>query len=378
MRPDRGVRLLAIAFLLAGCAGHPAQKPVPDREPMGPPAPGERQPIRVAAVGDIMLGTDFPDDRLPPDRGRGQLEAPAGLLSAADLAFGNVEGVLMDGGEPVKSCSDPSLCYLFRSPGGFAETLAAAGFDVMSLANNHARDFGETGRSASMRALAEHGIRHTGRRGDVAFLDRNGLSIAVIAFAPNPGAWPLTDIYGAVAQVARLDCTSDLVVVSFHGGAEGTDATRVPQGPEFFHGENRGDLREFSRRVIDAGADLVIGHGPHVPRGMELYRGRLVAYSLGNFATWWGINIRGVNGLAPLLEIQLAPDGRLIEGQIHSFRQQRPEGVTRDPSREAFRLMRRLTEEDFDGGGLSFESDGSFRPGGRIDAGPGARGPGPG
>lgn len=309
-----------------------------------------------------MLGSDFPTDRLPPDDGRGLLQPVVDVLRSGDITFGNVEGVLMDGGEPEKFCNNPRLCYLFRSPARYAETLAWAGFDVASLANNHARDFGEIGRSASMDALAAAGIAHTGREGDIASLEYKGMRVAVVAFAPNPGSWPLLDINAARYLVMGLAAGHDRVIVSFHGGGEGEDAVRVTPGMETFHGEARGDLIAFSHAVIDAGADLVIGHGPHVPRGLELYRDRLITYSLGNFATHWGISVSGRKGLAPILDVTLDEDGRFIEGRIISTIQQRPVGVLPDPASRAFKLMKELTREDRNGGGLTFLDDGRLLP----------------
>jgi poly-gamma-glutamate capsule biosynthesis protein CapA/YwtB (metallophosphatase superfamily) len=311
-----------------------------------------------------MLGTDFPEDRLPPDDGAGILAGPRELLEAADVAFGNLEGCLLDGGEPADKCRNPAACHWFRTPARFARTLADAGFDVLSLANNHAGDFGPEGLASTVRALEEAGIRHSGPEGAVASWTARGLRIALIGFAPNAGMHSLLDIPGAAARVRRLAETHDIVLVSFHGGAEGPEAFHVAPGMEEFYGEDRGDLVAFSRAVVDAGADLVIGHGPHVPRAAALYKGRLVAYSLGNFATWWGIGIGGPRGYAPLLEAVLAPDGRFLKGRIHSFAQKRPEGVVADPEGRAFSLMRRLAREDFGGGGLEFSEDGGLAPGG--------------
>lgn len=324
--------------------------------------PAKAPELRIRAVGDIMLGTDFPEDRLPPDDGRGLLAPVAEILRDADITFGNVEGALADGAEPVKRCDNPKLCYLFRSPSRYALTLRDASFDVVSLANNHARDFGEAGRSASMQALDAAGIHHSGREGDLASFETQGYRVALAAFAPNTGSWSLLDIDAAAHLVAGLAITHDVVIVSFHGGAEGADALHVPQGMEHFFGEQRGDLRKFSRAVINAGADLIIGHGPHVPRGMELYRGRLIAYSLGNFATHWGISVTGNKGLAPILEARLAPDGRFLDWRIISAKQQRPDGVFPDADRTALKLMRKLTQEDFAGGGLVIDDEGRITP----------------
>lgn len=367
---------------LAACATAPPSPPAPpapepapaEVEPPAPaapsaapaaphsPPPESRTTVTVAAVGDIMLGTDFPQNVLPDDDGVGFLAEVTPILAAADITFGNLEGVLMDGGEPVKQCRDASVCFLFRSPTRYAQHLSAAGFDVMSLANNHAHDFGEEGRSTTMQALERVGIRHSGREGDVASWEAAGLSVALIAFAPNIGAHPLNDYARAAALVRELAARHDLVLVSFHGGAEGADATRLPFGEETYHGEARGNVVAFAHAVVDAGADLVIGHGPHVPRALELYRERLVAYSLGNFATYYGISVEGAKGLAPTLVAELDATGRLVAGRIESAIQVRPAGPRPDPARRALDLIRALTEEAFGNAQLCFEADASFRP----------------
>lgn len=326
------------------------------------PADGAEQPVAlsVAAVGDIMLGTDYPENRLADDDGASLLEDPAPILREADIGFGNLEGVLMDGGEPVKECSDPSACYLFRSPTRYAAHLAEAGFSVMSLANNHARDFGEEGRDSSMAALQAHGLRHSGRDGDVASWEVRGIRVALIAFAPFKGAHDLLDIPAASRRVSALANSHEIVIVSMHAGGESGDVLRVPFDTEYFRGENRGDVVRFARSAVDAGADLVVGHGPHVPRAMEVYQDRLIAYSLGNFATYYGIRVTGDNGLAPLLVAELDSRGRFLGGHVHSFRQRRPGGPVTDASAEAFRLIGRLSRQDFP------ESAPLFLEGGKI------------
>jgi poly-gamma-glutamate capsule biosynthesis protein CapA/YwtB (metallophosphatase superfamily) len=318
--------------------------------------------ISIAAVGDMMLGTDYPRNHLPDDDGAGFLAAVAPILRSADLAAGNLEGVLMDGGEPRKVCSDASACFLFRSPARYARHFVNAGFDVLSLANNHARDFGEDGRSASMRILDAEGIAHSGREGDFASLEVNDLKVAVLAFAVTQKSNLLHD-YDLAAQIVLQHASShDIVIVSFHGGAEGNDVTRLPFGEEEYHGEPRGDVVRFARSMVDAGADLVFGHGPHVVRAMEHYQNRLIAYSLGNFATYYGISVDGLNGIAPILLVTLDGEGRFVDGRLHSTVQIRPGGPIPDDSDAALNLIRDLSHQDFGTPGIAFEDDGTIRP----------------
>lgn len=370
-----------VAFL-AGCAQAP-ERPAPPATPaipavtqapapagagspgIPPPAPAPERPcptLGVAAVGDIMLGTDYPKNTLADDDGRSLLAEVTPALAAADIAFGNLEGVLMDGGEPVKRCQDPSVCYLFRSPTRYARLLHDAGFDVMSLANNHARDFGEAGRSSSMAALDALGIRHSGRIGDIASWQQNGLRVAMIAFSFTGNSYSINDVEEARALVTELARAHDIVIASFHGGAEGGEATRVPFTQERFFSEERGNVVEFSRAMVEAGADLILGHGPHVPRAIEVYQDRLIAYSLGNFATYYGISVAGAKGYAPILQATVDGQGRFIQGRIVSGIQVRPDGVRLDPQQRALQLIREMTELDFSGGGLVFDADGGFRP----------------
>jgi poly-gamma-glutamate capsule biosynthesis protein CapA/YwtB (metallophosphatase superfamily) len=325
-----------------------------------PPAPPVT--LRIAAVGDMMIGTDYPENHLPDDDGIGFLADIAPWLWSVDIAFGNLEGVLVDGGEPGKKCKNPQACYLFRSPTRYAYHYRAAGFDVLSLANNHARDFGEEGRTETMAALDRAGIHHSGRVGEFASFEVNGLSVAVLAYAVTKNSNMLLDYELAEQTVGEFATTHNVVIVSFHGGAEGQDVTHLPFGDEEYYGEPRGDVVRFARMVVDAGADLVIGHGPHVVRAMERYNDRLIAYSLGNFATYYGISVAGIKGIAPILITTLDAEGRFLEGEIISTIQLRPAGPSIDPDQRALNMIRGLSIEDFDDPGLTFHPDGTITP----------------
>ncbi len=318
--------------------------------------------ISIAAVGDMMLGTDYPQNHLPDDDGVSFLRAVTPFLSAADIAFGNLEGVLVDGGEPGKKCKNPNACYLFRSPMRYAERYRAAGFDVLSLANNHARDFGEDGRTSTMQALDAVGIQHSGREGEFASFEVKELKLAVLAYAVTQESNLMLDYELAAQTVVEFAASHDIVIVTFHGGAEGAAMMHVPFAEEEYYGEPRGDVALFARSMVDAGADLVLGHGPHVVRGIERYQERLIAYSLGNFATYYGISVDGVKGIAPILLTTLDGTGRFIAGKIISTVQLRPDGPSIDEQNRALNLIRGLSAQDFGEPGLVFSPDGSVLP----------------
>jgi len=345
--------LYLAALLVSACATAPPPRIVaPPVVTASEQSSSSHPGITIAAVGDVMLGTDYPKNILPDDDGVGFLGAVAPSLQSADVAFGNLEGVLMDGGEPVKHCEHANRCFLFRTPTRYAQYLHVAGFDVMSLANNHARDFGEEGRSSSMATLDAVGILHSGREGTTASWIANHHKVALIAFTPNVGSNPLLELDTAREQVAMLKQSHDIVIVSFHGGAEGDGAEILPFEREVFLGEDRGDVVEFAHAMIDAGADLLLGSGPHVVRALELYKDRLIAYSLGNFATYYGISVEGTRGIAPILQVQLGDDGKFVDGQIEATMQIRPAGPTIDPANCVVTLLRQLTEIAFPDGEL--------------------------
>jgi poly-gamma-glutamate capsule biosynthesis protein CapA/YwtB (metallophosphatase superfamily) len=318
--------------------------------------------VRLRAVGDMMIGTDFPAGNLPPSDGATIFAGVADWLKDADLTFGNLEGPLCDSGATDKCKPDaaPGSCYAFRTPARYVKRYVEAGFDLVSTANNHAGDFGEVCRLETERHLDAAGIAHSGRPGDIASLEHDGLKVAMIGFHTSQSCHYVNDHETAAALVSALAATHDIVIVSFHGGAEGSRAIHVPRGQETFYGENRGDLRAFTHTVVDAGADLVIGHGPHVLRGMEVYRDRLIAYSLGNFATYSRFNLTGNSGLGVVLDVTLDKQGRFVAGQLLPTIQEGEGFPVKDPEARAVDLIRTLTQQDFPEHGVRVAQDGTL------------------
>ncbi len=322
------------------------------------PAPPASARLRLRAVGDVMMGSDFPEPALMPDNdGAAYFQPVASLLSQADLTFANLEGPLCDTGTTSK-CREGSNCYAFRTPTRYAKYLSEVGIDLVSTANNHANDFGEVCRLQTEAALAPLGIAFSGRHGTVATVEKNGLSVAMIGFHSADSAHNLNDLKTAVALVRGLAARHDLVIVSFHGGAEGSKALNVPQGPELFYGENRGDLRKFTHAVVDAGADLVLGHGPHVPRALEVYKERLIAYSLGNFATYGRFNLKGNLGVSLVLEAELDGQGRFLGGKVLPTLQEGAGLPAPDPAGQVIPLLQELGAADFPGTAPEITADG--------------------
>jgi poly-gamma-glutamate capsule biosynthesis protein CapA/YwtB (metallophosphatase superfamily) len=316
--------------------------------------------IKIKAVGDIMLGTSYPDGLLPPNDGANELAEVAPILRDADLTFGNLEGPLLDGGSSTK-CTDPTKrCFSFRVPTKYGKYLKDAGFDVMNLANNHALDFGVEGRNSSKATLESLGIAHTGEVGDVAHLTIKGKKIAIIGFATYPAMNNLLNLEVSKAAVTKLVKENDLVIVSFHGGGEGASYTHVAHGDEIFLGEDRGDLRRFTHAMIDCGAAMILGHGPHVFRAMEVYRDRLIVYSMGNFATYGPFVLSGPSGIAGIVEVRLSLDGKFLGGKIYPTKQIKPGGPHLDPNGEIIPALRQLSSDDFGPNGIDVSDDGTL------------------
>ncbi|MBN2697360.1 MAG: CapA family protein [Bacteroidales bacterium] len=355
MKPVLAVLLLIFSISLL------SQIPPPDSSVALSPA---ADTIVIIGTGDIMLGTNYPDTAYLPPGGScvPLLEEVAPLLRSADVTFGNLEGVFCAEGGTPKKCRDTLNCYVFRMPDEYITCIADAGFDVLSVANNHVNDFGYEGRFSTARVIREAGIAFAGFTDHpYALFDRAGLTFGFAAFAPHTGTLDLKDYQGAAEITRMLDSIADIVLISFHGGAEGRDHEHVTREDEEFFGYNRGNVYRFAHTVIDAGADVVFGHGPHVTRAIELYRDRLICYSLGNLATYRRFNLSGPNGIAPVVKVRTTIDGTFIDGEIVPVYQSTGGGTFIDPGKRVIKKLQILTEMDFPERNISIGDDGRIR-----------------
>lgn len=302
--------------------------------------------LTVAMCGDIMMGTTYPSNRLPEKDGALIFSDVKDILTSATLAVGNLEGTLCDGGNSTKGSGPHS--YSFRTPTSYGHLLREAGFDFLSMANNHSNDFGVQGMESTEKVLDQQGIAYSGVAGrkEWAVVERDGIRFGICAFGHNRYTLKHAQLDKVKEILDTLSKCSDIIVVSFHGGAEGSDKGHLPQGSETFLGENRGELRKFAHFCIDNGASVVYGHGPHVTRCVEVYKGKFIAYSLGNFCTPYGINVSGVCGYAPLITVRITQDGSFVDGTIHPFIQKYGRGPLPDTGGIVVKHMKSLTDTD--------------------------------
>ncbi|MFR9777420.1 CapA family protein [Micromonospora sp. MS34] len=366
-RPAIALGALLAALLVAGCAPQsddaPAWQPgvaasddpVEVEQPAQPVDESEKA-ISLAATGDVIMGNA--PSRLPANDGEGFFDDVKAALKA-DLVMGNLEEPLTEDTGVGKCGPNPKNCYQFRAPPEYAAHLKDAGFELLNQANNHGYDYGPRGYENTQHALEEHGLEHTGAPDEITVVDVEGVKVAVAGFSSYVWSNSLVDIESAKKVVTKAASMGDVVVVQVHMGAEGADKSRVKPGTELYAGENRGDPIKFSHAMIDAGADLVVGHGPHVLRGMEFYQGRLIAYSLGNFAGGGkSLNSAGRLGWGGVLKVSLKADGSFVDG---TFTSTQMNGVGRpaiDRQHHGLGLVRDVSRGDFPKSGAQFDQAG--------------------
>ncbi|MEM8545410.1 MAG: CapA family protein [Cyanobacteria bacterium P01_H01_bin.119] len=323
----------------------PSSVPGPEAQPeteasIAPPA------LTIKAVGDIIPGTDYPNWRMPGDPNYLFNSIRPFLIKETDIVFGNFESTLTDFPNSAKDISR-GMTFAFRTPPAYADVLTSAGFDVLSVANNHSFDFGQPGFDDTIANIENAGMQAVGRKGQITYVDAKGLRTAFIAFSYFDYHNSMHDLPAAQALIDQANQEADIVVISVHAGAEGTAAQQVRDRTEYFYGENRGNLVTFSRAVIDYGADLVLGHGSHVPRAIELYKDKLIAYSLGNFLGHETLSVSGALGNSMILQVGLDPDGNFVNGRVIPVALD-PNGVPYlDDYFQSVILVRKLTRQDF-------------------------------
>ncbi|RZT93207.1 capsule synthesis protein PGA_cap [Ancylomarina subtilis] len=320
--------------------------------------------VSIIGVGDIMLGTNFPYPKyLPPQNGDNLMKSLYPYLRNATISFGNLEGAFSDTLAVTKRCQDTANCYAFRSPDFLFKHIVDAGFDVLSMANNHSGDLGVAGRLNTIEQIEKAGLSHVGLLEYPSIvIERDGIKFGFCAFAPIKGTCDINDLKEAERIVSSLNDRCDITVVSFHGGAEGSKYEHLTREREIFLGEDRGNVYEFARKMIDAGADVILGHGPHVLRAVDLYKDRFIIYSLGNFCTYSRMKVSGINGLAPILKVFTNKKGEFKKAEVISCKQIKGLGTRIDKLNKSALKLKELTQTDIPEAKLKISENGLITP----------------
>ncbi len=333
-----GLWALGSGSVLAQSAGAGKACPAPQRMEAQ-----NQAPVTLRFVGDLVLGNSHLVDNIPAEWDTmyfGQVEP---YLKNADLTLGNLEGALTQYTKTLK-VTGTGRSYAFRFPPRYGKLLKDTGFTALNVANNHARDFGEQGFADTGENLRQAAIAVVGLKGQFASLQVKGLRVGLVGFGFYPHQNMVQDLAAAGQLIAQAKAQSDYVVVTFHGGAEGDDAVFHGNSNEIFLGEDRGNAVAFSRAAIDAGADLVVGHGPHVLRAIECYQGRPIFHSLGNFVGVGGLSIRSMASMTAIGGVQLGPKGELLGLEFLPLRFSERKVPQRDEREDASHLVNWLAD----------------------------------
>ncbi|MBP6856032.1 MAG: CapA family protein [Candidatus Pacebacteria bacterium] len=282
-------------------------------------------------------------------------------LQAPDIMVGNLEGTFSMMGTP-KCDESISGCYLFSGTQEFLDEITNSGFDVLSLANNHAYDYGKEGFDETKRVIAQNGLLAVGDKDSIGYKRFGDTMVAFVGATSYYWSPSLIEIDSLIAQIHEARENADIVIVVFHGGGEGRDFTHTPNETEWYMGENRGDLRMMARRSIDEGADLILGSGPHVLRGMEVYKQRLIAYSLGNFAFSGTktISQKDILGISAILNVELLKNGEFDSGTLVPIQITSQGMPMLDPEKTALKMVQTLSQEDFTYTGVHIDENGGI------------------
>ena len=334
--------------------------------------------IRICAGGDVTLGTNldttwtaYASKKLK--RKVAALPSPDSLLmplhplvADAQVVLLNIEGAVGEGASPLDKCAgSTSGCYALRMPLDAARAIRrvnAKAIVIANLANHHARAAGAEGLAETVRALRDAGVVVTGvDTMPVIVATPAGDSVAVIGFSTSGGVTDLRDLDAVRRHVARAAASSRRVIVTMHLGAEGATAQRTLDSTEKFMNGTRGNPVAFARTTTEAGAHLVIGHGPHVVRAVEWRDGTLVLYSLGNLVTYGPFSHREPMRRGAVACATVDGRGRVRDAVLRPTVQRAPGHVRADRSRRALHLADSLTRLDFPQSGARIGRDGTVK-----------------
>ena len=269
--------------------------------------------VKVIKVKDENFSIGWVGDMVPANDisfNRTVLDNVSVLTQEPSLMIGNLEGTFAGASRYSKCLYITTNCHAFRSDDTFAYTLKSAGFDFISLVNNHSYDYGDDGLLDTEEVLKKVGISYISPTKPSTSITIGEKKIGILGVSFTPPLSTITDYKFIKKEISKLKLENDLVILIFHGGAEGSDKTIVTGKNEYLGDEDRGNVELVAHTAIDAGADIVLGSGPHVLRKVEYYKDKPIIYSAGNFV---GGNERlttsGILGVSAVFDIFIQKDG---------------------------------------------------------------------
>jgi poly-gamma-glutamate capsule biosynthesis protein CapA/YwtB (metallophosphatase superfamily) len=295
----------------------------------------------MSFVGDMDIGST---PQLPSNAAT--YLKPVRSLLAEPIIFGNLEGTLTNSTSS-KCGSHSTDCYAFRTPPSYARYYRSAGFNVLNSANNHSHDFSTQGVIDTSAALRAAGITQAGLPGQIGIVRVAATRVAFVDFAPYSNTNDMLNYAVAERLIKKAKSKANFVVVYMHAGAEGSGADHVTGHEEYYVGEDRGNAERFAHAAIDDGASLVIASGPHVLRGMEFYHRHLIAYSLGDFCSFYNFATPGDLADSGILKVTLSATGTFVSAKFISIHLNGAGRPFVDPSGASRRFINALSHQDF-------------------------------
>lgn len=294
--------------------------------------------LTISLMGDIVLG-DVNKERIPPDSGFILFEKVKNFIEESHISFANFEGVFNI------DVSNRRKEHLFIFPLSSLKGLRKSTIKGLSIANNHIYDGGEKAAIKTYETLKKEGFIVSGLKGTFDTFRIKNLKLGFIAYSVYDYTNNLLDERD-LEILDVLEKEVDILIVSIHAGAEGDSVMHVRDKFEYFYGEKRGNVKRLSRYLVDNGADVVFGHGPHVIRGIEIYKERIIAYSLGNFGCFYGLNLNYPRNISFILKVKVNSRGEFIEGEVIPLILKSPGVPEYDSEERAIKILEELIKED--------------------------------
>ena len=304
--------------------------------------------IDIIGVGEMVLGSNYEGETWLPKNKDIFFQDVKKQLTEADVTVGSLEGPIGSSCGTGKICNDPSNCFNFRMPIFAATALKEAGFDFVNLANNHSLDLGYGALDSTRAYLKMNNICFAGMKPDsFSIIERKGVKIGFTAFSSMNNCYSTLDTLQIKSIIKEAHKKTDIVIAFFDAGIEGNGGRHVTRQDEIFFGRNTGNIYKIAHTAIDAGADVVYSVGTHVLRAVEIYKGKFISYSCGNFCVYGNIYNKGYCGITSMSKVSLKKNGSLVKAQIIPVKLDYHGVPMIDSIKEALSVLNQLMREDF-------------------------------